>query len=333
MTFTRSLLGRVIIGVVLWTLGLLSLAGALLTYLVAVRSRHVVVIDWTQAHFAFALLFALVLLTGGFLYFRRGVSPIVQLRHRLSAVHEGQARRVDGDFPTEIEPLINDLNALLKHHEQAIARAQGKAADLAHGLKTPLAVLTKEATDAEAAGHAVLAESIRQQVDRMRRQIDYHLAHARAAAAGATGHARCVVATSVDGLVRTVSRIYAERGLTIQADIDPSHVVRVQREDLDEMIGNLLDNACKWARQHVSVSVTGAGDAVRIVVDDDGSGVPVEQRTDVLKRGVRADQNAPGSGFGLAIVSDLAEIYGGSISLTDAPAGGTRAVLTLPGRG
>lgn len=332
MSFTRSLRGRVIIGVVLWTLGLLSLAGAFGTYLVGTQPRHVVLVHWTYAHFAFAFLFAFVLLVGGVLYFRRGVSPIVQLRARLSAVHSGHTRRVEGDFLSEIDPLIDDLNALLEHHDEAITRAQAKAGDLAHGLKTPLAVLTKEAGEAEAAGHAVLAESIRQQVDRMRRQIDYHLASARAAASGATMQARCVVADSVEGLVRTVVRIYAERGLSIQADIDPSHVVRVQREDLDEMIGNLLDNACKWARHQVQVSVTNTGDLIQIMVDDDGSGVPDEKRADVLKRGVRADQNAPGSGFGLAIVSDLAEIYGGSISLTDSPLGGTRAVLTLSSR-
>lgn len=330
MSFTRSLRGRVIIGVVLWTLGLLSLAGALVTYLVGTRPRHVMFVDWTHAHFAFAFSFAFVLLVGAVLYFRRGVSPIVQLRARLSAVHSGHTRRVDGNFPSEIEPLIDDLNALLEHHDEAIIRAQAKAGDLAHGLKTPLAILTKEAADAETAGHLALAESMRQQVDRMRRQIDYHLAHARAAASGATMNARCVVADSAGGLVRTVSRIYAERGLVIQADVDPAHVVRAQRGDLDEMLGNLLDNACKWAQRRVHVSATLDGDAVLIMVDDDGPGVPADQRAAVLKRGVRADQNAPGSGFGLAIVSDLAEIYGGSIALVDSPLGGTRAVLTLP---
>jgi len=330
MSFPRSLRGRVIVGVALWTLGLISVVGLLITYQLAIRPAHLVVLHWQKAHFASATLFSLVLLIAGVMYVRRGVSPITQLRNKLATIHTGQSRRVEGEFPTEVEPLIADLNALLEHHESAIARAQAKAGDLAHGLKTPLAVLTKEAADADAAGHAVLAESIRQQVDRMRRQIDYHLAHARASASGATMNARCVVADSVDGLVRTVARIYAERGLVIQADIDPGHVVRVQREDLDELIGNLLDNACKWAQRQVTVSVTSAGDTVVIVVDDDGGGVPAEQRAEVLKRGVRADQNAPGSGFGLAIVSDLAEIYGGSISLTDAPIGGTRAALTLP---
>lgn len=330
MSFTRSLRGRVIIGVFLWTLGLLSLAGAYVTYLISVRTRHVIFIHWGVAHYAFAVLFAIVLLLGGIFYVRRGVSPITQLRQRLSAVHAGATRRVEGEFPSEIEPLITDLNALLEHHERTIARAQSKAGDLAHGLKTPLAVLTKEAAEADAAGHTALAESMRQQVDRMRRQIDYHLASARAAASGATMSARCVVADSMDGLVRTVARIYAERGLTIEADIDPSHVVRVQREDLDEMVGNVLDNACKWARRRVRISASSADDLVRIIVDDDGQGVPAEKRDDVLKRGVRADQNAPGSGFGLAIVSDLAGIYSGSIGLTDSPLGGTRAVLTLP---
>lgn len=329
MSVTRSLRGRVIIGVVLWTLGLVSLTGAYVTYLFSVRAQDLTHIHWPVAHFAFAILFALVLLTGGFFYFRRGVSPITQLRDRLAAVHAGSSRRVEGDFPSEIEPLIGDLNALLAHHERAIVRAQTKAGDLAHGLKTPLAVLSKEAADADAAGHADLGDSIRHQVDRMRRQIEYHLASARAAASGATGQARCVVADSAEGLVRTVARIYAERGLTIQADVDRSHVVRAQREDLDEMLGNLLDNACKWAHHRVRVSAE-SGDVVTIQVDDDGPGVPEGQREDVLQRGVRADEAAPGSGFGLAIVRDLAELYGGSVRLDVSPLGGTRAVLTLP---
>jgi len=333
MTFSRSLRGRLLIGVGLWTLGVISVIGLGVTYLLATRQRHVLVLHWGMAHYASVVLFAVVLLLAGVLYVRRGVSPITQLRHKLSAVHAGHSRRVEGEFPTEVEPLIEDLNALLAQHEVSITRAQAKAGDLAHGLKTPLAVLGKEAADLEAAGHHDQAESIRQQVDRMRRQIDYHLAHARAAASGASKHARCVVSESVDGLVRTVSRIYADRGLTIGADVDAAHVVRVQREDLDEMLGNLLDNACKWARQRVHVSVTSSNALVQITVDDDGGGVPEGRREDVLSRGVRADQTAPGSGFGLAIVRDLAELYGGTISLAESPLGGARATLTLPAAG
>lgn len=330
MSFTRSLKGRVIIGVLLWTMGLVSLAGVVITYLVSVRPRHIVFFHWPFTHLIFVAVLTVVLLLGGLFYFRHGVSPITQLRRRLAAVHAGHSRRVEGEFPSEIDPLIEDLNVMLEHHEQAIARAQSKAGDLAHGLKTPLAVLAKEAADAAAAGHTTLADSIRQQVDRMRRQMDYHLAHARAAASAATMNARAIVAESVDGLVRTVARIYAERGLAIDADVNPEFVVRAQRQDLDEMVGNLLDNACKWARSRVVVGASADGTSVRIVVDDDGPGVPAPQRADVLKRGVRADQTAPGSGFGLAIVNDLAEIYGGSITLADSPLGGTRAILVLP---
>jgi signal transduction histidine kinase len=328
--FTRSLRGRLLIGVGLWTVGVISVIGLGVTYLLATRQRHVLVLHWGMAHYASVVLFALVLLLAGVMYVRRGVSPITQLRHKLSAIHAGQSRRVEGEFPTEVEPLIEDLNALLAQHEVSITRAQAKAGDLAHGLKTPLAVLGKEAADLESAGHHDQAGSIRQQVERMRRQIDYHLAHARAAASGASKHARCVVAESVDGLVRTVSRIYADRRLTIEADVPAAHVVRVQREDLDEMLGNLLDNACKWARQRVHVSVTSKNALVQITVDDDGGGVPEGRREDVLSRGVRADQTAPGSGFGLAIVRDLAELYGGTISLAESPLGGARATLTLP---
>lgn len=333
MSFTRSLRGRVIIGVGLWTLGVIALIGAFATYLIAVRPHNIVTIHWPMVHLASAALFTLVLLAAGVAYVRRGVSPITQLRDKLGAIHAGTSRRVEGDFPTEIEPLIVDLNALLAHQETAITRAQSKAGDLAHGLKTPLAVLGKEAADLEAAGHHDQAQSIRQQVDRMRRQVDYHLAHARAAASGATMNARCVVAESVHGLLRTVSRIYADRGLAIEAEgglIPEGHVVRVQREDLDEMVGNLLDNACKWARTRVQVSVESASPVVRIRVDDDGGGVPEGRREDVLSRGVRADQTAPGSGFGLSIVRDLAELYGGTITLEASPLGGTRATLTLP---
>jgi signal transduction histidine kinase len=172
---------------------------------------------------------------------------------------------------------------------------------------------------------------MQQQVERMRRQVDYHLAHARAAASGASRGARCAVRVSADGLARTLLRLHVERGLEIRVDVDDEHVVRCEREDLDEMLGNLLDNACKWGRSLVSISSTSTGAAVTIIVDDDGPGLPPAMRDTVLQRGVRADEAAPGSGLGLAIVRDLAELYGGSIVLAASPTGGLRAALQLPG--
>jgi len=167
-------------------------------------------------------------------------------------------------------------------------------------------------------------------IDRMQRQIDYHLAHARAAASAAAPGARASVAESADGVARALRRLHDGRGLTIDVRAPQEHAVRCQREDLDEMLGNLLENACKWARARVAVQSTVDRDIVAIVVDDDGPGIAADLRESVLQRGVRADQASPGSGFGLAIVRDLAELYGGSIGLDDSPLGGLQARLRLP---
>ena len=164
----------------------------------------------------------------------------------------------------------------------------------------------------------------------MRRQIDYHLAHARAAASGARSGARAPVAASAEGIARTLERLHAERRLRIDLQVDASHVVRCQREDLDEMLGNLMDNACKWARSRVSLSTSLDGASVRIEVDDDGPGLDPAMLDTVMRRGVRADEAVPGSGLGLAIVRDLADVYGGSISLAPSPHGGLSARLSLP---
>jgi signal transduction histidine kinase len=274
---------------------------------------------------------ALVFIVAGIAQVRRGLSPFELLRARLAAVRDGRRRQIEGSYPTEVQPLVNDLNALLDHREQVVRRALGKAGDLAHGLKTPLAVLSQEAERAAAAGHHDVAAVIGQQVARMRRQVDYHLAHARAAASGATPGARCSVAASAEGLSRTLLRLHADRGLGIQVDVSSDLSVRGEREDLDEMLGNLLDNACKWARSRVAVSASASGPGVVITVDDDGPGLDASMRETVLQRGVRADEAAPGSGLGLAIARDLAELYGGSISLERSPSGGVRARLQLPG--
>jgi signal transduction histidine kinase len=157
-----------------------------------------------------------------------------------------------------------------------------------------LALLALEAERASTAGHDDVGVALREQVDRMRRQIDYHLAHARAAASGTALGARASVAESADGLARTLPRLYADRPLSIDVHVDPTHAVRVQREDLDEMLGNLLDNACKWARSRVVIESAQAGEALKITVDDDGPGLAAELRDKVLLRGVRADEKAAG---------------------------------------
>jgi signal transduction histidine kinase len=261
---------------------------------------------------------------------RRGLSPFDALRARLTAVRNGSEKRLEGRYPSEVQPLVNDLNALLDHRDEVVRRALGKAGDLAHGLKTPLAVLMHEVQRAEDAGQHDLATEMRTQLDRMRRQIDYHLAHARAAASGNTLGARSSVLDSSNALARTLLRLHADRGLTIDVRVAADQSVQVQREDLDEMLGNLLDNACKFARSRVVIASSVNGSSVLITIDDDGPGLDPALRDVVLQRGVGADEAASGSGFGLAIVRDLAELYGGSIGLERAPEGGVRAGLRLP---
>lgn len=324
-----SLKARILLGAILWTIGLFTIAVFVLHFALPPRSAHGVFL-WLFRYGPAMALVAVLCMLFGFLQVRRGMSPITQLRNRLMAVHKGVTPRIDGSYPIEVQPLIDDLNALLEERERRVARAIAKAGDLAHGLKTPLAVLAHEAQQARAAGHEQLAAEIDLQIDLMRRQIDYHLAHARASASAASPAARASIADSAEGLVRALERLHAERDLSIEIDAPALHAFRGQQEDLDEMLGNLLDNACKWARARVRLSCSKEGEQIVITIDDDGPGIEPSMREAVMRRGVRADEAAQGSGLGLAIVRDLAEIHGGSISLEESPMGGARARLTLP---
>ena len=337
MSRPSSLRRRLLFGAALWSIGLVIMATAVLVALVESHPRARLSIAQT-VHGPFqqplVLMFGVFCMVAGLLQVRRGVSPINNLRSRLAGLHEGRNRRVGGRYPSEVQPLVNDLNTLLDNRERAVQRAIAKAGDLAHGLKTPLAVLTHEAERARAAGQPELAAAVQQQVDRMKRQVDYHLAQARAVgAAGASPGTVCSLRESADGVVRALNRIYAERGIAVDVRVPTDFSVRVQREDLDEMIGNLLDNAYKWGKSHVTIDAVRREDVVEIAVEDDGSGLAPGMRETVLQRGVRADEALPGSGLGLAIVRDLAHVYGGAIALDTSPLGGLRARLTLPYKG
>jgi signal transduction histidine kinase len=325
-----SLRTRVLLGALLWTVGLFFVTG-IVTSMVMIRHPHTPrILHSMFEHNVASSTVALLCMMAGLWQVKRGLTALHELRSQLAGVRSGRERRIEGVYPVEVQPLVSDLNALLDHRERAVSRAVAKAGDLAHGLKTPLAVLAQEAERAAAAGHHGAADRINEQVERMRRQMDYHLAHARAAASGAIPGARCSVAASAGGLSRTLQRLHADRGITIDVNVSPDHCIRGQREDLDEMLGNLLDNGCKWATSRVVVASSQGDAGVVITVDDDGPGVAESKRDVVLQRGVRADEAAPGSGFGLAIVRELAELYGGSISLDRSPIGGLRARLQLP---
>ena len=260
MSLPWSLRGRLLLGAAFWTIGLFFLA--IVLWHVTLGNRHppaLMAIVFDNA--AVVAVLCAGLLVAGLLQVRRGWSPINQLRARLARLDAGAERRLDGEYPSEVAPLVGDLNALLDQRERSLARARAKAGDLAHGLKTPLAVLVQEADRADAAGQPELGDAIRQQVERMRRQVDYQLAQVRAdASAQVRAGAATSVAASAEALARTLRRLHAARGVTIDVSAPPAAIVPLEREDLDEMVGNLLDNACKWARGRAVLTASIDGD-------------------------------------------------------------------------
>ena len=265
-----------------------------------------------------------------------GLAPLRSLRSALTKVHNGETQRLEGQFPGEITPLIDEFNTVLAHNAEVVERARTHAGNLAHALKTPLSVLANAADAAIAAPGkqaqaSELARLVAEQVGIARKQVDYHLARAQAAAASRVPGAQTALQPVVDGLLRVMRRVHAERQLSITVAAWPASLsFRGEAQDLQEMLGNLLDNACKWASQHVELSARTEGSTLTILIDDDGPGVAAEQRNAVIGRGVRADQQVPGSGLGLSIVDDLARLYGGQLALSESPLGGLRAALTLP---
>jgi signal transduction histidine kinase len=207
-----------------------------------------------------------------------------------------------------------------------VDRARTQVSNLAHALKTPLSVLSNEAAGAPAA----LPDTVKRQVDVMRRHVDHYLARARAAAAARVLGARVPFAPVADDLRRTLERIHRDKTLRIDVRVSPNLAFRGERQDLEEMLGNLLDNACKWARAHVRLEAAPDGLQIQCTVEDDGPGLHPDQREAVFARGKRLDERVPGSGLGLAIVREIAELYDGSIRLEAAAGGGVRAVLRLP---
>jgi signal transduction histidine kinase len=322
----RSLRGRLIVGAVLWTVGLTAVS--IVVFGVSQSAREA--IRGVHEHNPVVGVIAIVCMVAGVVIVRSALVPFDEMRRRLSSVRRGEQRQLEGVYPTEVQPLVDDLNALLSHSDKLVRRAIGKAGDLAHGLKTPLAILSNEAECLASRGDNELASTMAHQVAMMQRHVDYHLAQARAAGSGAAPGARSSVLTSAEGLSRALQRLHADGAVTIHVEIPEDHAFRGQREDLDEMLGNLLDNACKWAKARVMITSSHADGRLLVIVDDDGPGIDPSMREVVLQRGVRADEAAPGSGLGLAIVRDLAELYGGSIALEGAPLGGLRARLILP---
>ncbi len=262
-----------------------------------------------------------------------GLKPLARIRDGLIAIRAGKAERLDGVFPREVAPLVRETNALLESNREIVERARTHVGNLAHALKTPLSVIINE-VDAPGGANPT---KLREQAEIMREQISHHLRRAQQAARAQVAAAAVPLAPVVEAIARTMLKVHRGRDLEILPDIPPDLQFRGERQDLEEMIGNLVDNACKWARGTVTVQASGgdrasAADrgAFRLIVEDDGPGLPKEALAHIGARGVRLDESKPGTGLGLAIVRDLAATYGGRLDLAESPKGGLRCVLELP---
>ncbi len=254
-----------------------------------------------------------------------GLWPLRRVRRAIAAIRSGQKARIEERLPREIEPLTEELNALLEHNETQAEEARRHAGNLAHALKTPLTVITNAAT----ANSPDLAATVCREATTMRRQVDHHLARARAVGRRSSAHARSPVWPSLEAVERAVSRLY--ENVTVDLAGHKQAEVRVERQDLDEMLGNLIENAAKYGNGRVFVTVKTTPDCVEIEIEDDGAGIPEAERAAIFDRGARLDTDKPGTGLGLAIVRDVAEIYGGSIHLEESEdLGGLLARLRLP---
>lgn len=282
----------------------------------------------------FAALGIVLLLTTIF-QVRFGLAPLKRISDAIADIRSGRAERLEGEFPVEIAPLARETNALIDANREIVERARTHVGNLAHAIKTPLSVIVNEAS-----AHAAdpFATKILEQTDVMRDQVAHHLERARIAARLTIIGTVTEVVPAIEALRRTMEKIHRDRGVVIEVEADAQAKFRGERQDLEEMAGNLVDNACKWAASRVFIEVrleppreTGAGPILRITVDDDGRGLSAAERAQVSRRGQRLDESKPGSGLGLSIVVDLAALYGGSLSLGHAPIGGLRAELVLPG--
>jgi signal transduction histidine kinase len=277
-------------------------------------------------------LLALVLIAAAALQVFFGLRPMSQLRRALVAIGSGAADKLPEDFPSEVQPLVDDLNKLIEVNSQMLLRVRTQAGNLAHGLKTPLAILTDEAYRLKGRGETDAAGVILQQAQRMQRQIDYQIVRARAAASRSVPGVVTPVAPVIANIVTAMRRLHSGRNLDFNVDVDGQCAALCDPMDLNEMTANLIDNACKWANQVVTVrgGLDHGRTSVVITVDDDGPGLPADALERVFKIGERLDDQVPGSGLGLPIVLDLARLCGGDISLTNPSRGGLRATLRLP---
>jgi signal transduction histidine kinase len=275
-------------------------------------------------------LLALLLMIGGWAHVSVGLKPLKLLSDKISAVRAGRAMRLEGVFPDEVMPLVNETNDLLTAQETALQNARARAGDLAHGLRTPLAVMAANARSLRRRGDSDIADEIDRQIDTMRRHVERELARARARGAHRLGGKPVDVAALVHSIISVIDGLPRPHALLWHNEVPSELAFRVDADDFNNIAGNLLENASKWATNQIRVSLIETGAGIELSIEDDGPGIPEGDQQRVLRRGERADTSVAGSGLGLAIVSDLVALYSGSLHLDRSALGGLKARVVLP---
>lgn len=276
-------------------------------------------------------LLAVALLGASILQISFGLRPLGQIRQRVNAVRTGAESKLEGNFPHEVQLLVTEVNALLSANDQAVQRARDSAADLAHGLKTPLAVLQAESRTLRNNQAAASAREIEAQVEQMHARVERHLAQVRMRGSG-SGLRSTPLRSSVEKIVRAMKTMPGEESLEWRIDIPDDLSVPVDAEDLLEVLGNIIDNARKWARHEIAIVAHVDAKDVEIVIADDGPGVPEELQAHVMQRGKRLDEFKTGAGLGLSIAERILQGYGGTLSLGSGSGGGAKVIIAIPTR-
>lgn len=290
-------------------------------------------IDRDAERFAWLTALSLIALGAGlmaavFFQVRFGLGPLFLLGREIADVRKGKQQRLLESYPKEIDPLATELNALLDSNQEVVERQRTHVGNLAHALKTPLSVMLTEA----GAEPDPLADVVRRQATIMRGQVDHHLRRARAAARAQSAGERTPVEDVIDEMAVMLERVHQAKGIEIDWRVEDGLCFRGERQDLQEIVGNVLENACKYGGLKIFATAEATGDPgrLRLVIEDDGSGLPEARREEVLKRGARLDESGPGSGLGLSIVDELARAYGGGVALAASDMGGLKVVIELP---
>ncbi len=272
------------------------------------------------------LMLAIGLVIAVYFQVRIGLTPLTKMRAEISQIRQGSKDVLDENIASEISPIAKELNALLLHNKEVVERARTHVGNLAHALKTPLSVMLNESRENKGA----FSELVETQTQTMTRQVEHYLKRARAAARAETLRSRTEIQETINDIVRTLQRLYRSEGIRIDVLGETNAVFRGDREDLEDLIGNLTENACKYGGGLVEISFNENENDIEIIIEDDGDGLSEHEAKDALRRGIRLDETAPGSGLGLSIADELARAYGGTLNLSNSSLGGLKVNLRLP---